>query len=83
MLTRHLLNGALSAAISVTVVLTLAGDGSEPGRTERPSANESDGSWDRTDIALTAGIAAFVSGACTSYFGDSWPQLVGPTGGTN
>ncbi|MDS0281023.1 hypothetical protein [Haloarcula onubensis] len=80
---RHLLNGALSFAISVTVVLTLAGEGREPGGAGRSASNESGGAWDRTDVALTAGIAAFVSGVCTSYFGDSWPRSTGPTGGTD
>ena len=54
-------NGVLSFAISVTVVLTLGG--------------QSDGPWDRTELALTAGIAALVSGVCTSYFGGNLRRL--------
>jgi|GEM_PF-1861284 ABC-type uncharacterized transport system permease subunit len=55
-------NGALSFAISVTVVLTVTSD--------------ADGPWDRREIALTAGIAAFVSGVCASYFGENLRRLV-------
>jgi len=72
MLIRHLLNGALSFAISVTVVLTLAGnDGGEPSGAGHPSADNSDPTWDRTDVVVTAAISAFLSGVCASYFGSS------------
>jgi len=50
-----LVNGVLSGAISVTVVLTVA--------------EEPDDAWDRTDLVVTAGISAFLSGVCASYFG--------------
>jgi len=60
MFTSALLNGVLSFAISLTVVLT-AGDAEE--------------SYDRTEVALTAGISAFLSGVCASYFGDEAAQL--------
>ena len=52
-----LVNGALAAAISATVVLTVA-DGS-------------DGTWDRRDLAVAAGISGFLSGVCASYFGNN------------
>jgi len=52
-----LVNGALSFAISLTVVLTLADDADE--------------TWDRADLVLVAGISAALSGFCTSYFGDN------------
>ena len=79
---RHLLNGALSFAISVTVVLTL-GDGGTEGIVGRPASNAADAVWDRTDLALTAGLAAFLSGVCTSYFGDNWSRLGRVTGTTD
>jgi len=53
-------NGALSFAISLTVVLTVADESDEP--------------WDRGDVAVAAGVSGFLSGACTSYFGDNWDR---------
>jgi len=54
-------NGALSFAISVTVVLTLSDD--------------ADGPWERTDLVAAAGLSAFLSGVCASYFGGDMSQL--------
>jgi len=56
-LSSALVNGALSFAVSVTMVLTVA--------------DESDGRLDRTDLAVAAGISGFLSGVCASYFGDN------------
>jgi len=50
-----LVNGALSFAVSVTMVLTVV-DGS-------------DDASNRRDVALAAGISGFFSGFCASYFG--------------
>ena len=54
-LSSALLNGTLSCAISVTMVLTVA--------------EESDEAWDKADLMAVAGISGFLSGACASYFG--------------
>ncbi|MBX0302280.1 hypothetical protein [Haloarcula salinisoli] len=48
---KSLINGVLSGAISVTVLLTVADD---------------DGQWGRTDVAGAAGLAAFCSGVVAS-----------------
>jgi hypothetical protein len=50
--TKALLNGVLASAISVTAILTMADD--------------SDGPWDRSDLAGAAGISAFLSGTLAS-----------------
>lgn len=60
MFTSALLNGALSFAISLTVVLTAA---------------DAEESYDRTEVALTAGISGFLSGVCASYFGADAARL--------
>lgn len=50
----HLVNGVVSLAISVAITVWLADDG--------------DGPWDLSDMALTAGVSGFFSGFFTSYF---------------
>ena len=50
----HLVNGIVSLAISVAITVWLADDG--------------DGPWDLSDMALSAGISGFFSGFFTSYF---------------
>jgi hypothetical protein len=49
----HLVNGVVSLVLSVAITVWMADD---------------DGPWDRSDMALTAGISGFFSGLFTSYF---------------
>ena len=49
-----LVNAVISLAISVGITVALA--------------NEDDGPWDLTDMALAVGISASLSGFFTSYF---------------
>ena len=51
---KHLINGVVSLAISVAITVWMADDG--------------DGPWNLSDLALTAGISGFFSGVFTSYF---------------
>ena len=53
-LTAALLDGALSFAVSVTMVLTF-GDDDDP--------------WDRQDLAGAAAVSAFLSAVCAGRFG--------------
>jgi hypothetical protein len=50
----HLVNGIVSLAISVGVTVALADD--------------DDGPWDLTEMALAVGVSAFLSGFFTSLF---------------
>jgi len=50
----HLVNGIVSLAISVAITVWMADD--------------DDGPWDLSDMALAAGISGFFSGLFTSYF---------------
>jgi len=52
--TKHLVNGIVSLVISVAITVWMADD--------------EDGPWDLTDMALTAGVSGFFSGYFTSYF---------------
>jgi hypothetical protein len=52
--TTDLVNGIVSLVVSVGITVALADDG--------------DGPWDLTDMALAVGISAFLSGFFTSYF---------------
>lgn len=51
---KHLLNGIVSLLISVVVTVALA--------------DEDDGPWDLTDVALSVAVSSFLSGFFTSYF---------------
>ena len=51
---QHLVNGVVSLVISVAVTVRMADD--------------DDGPWDLSDMALAAGISGFFSGLFTSYF---------------
>jgi hypothetical protein len=50
----HLVNGIASLVISVAITVYFADD--------------DDGPWDLSDMALTAGVSGFFSGLFTSYF---------------
>jgi len=50
----HLVNGLVSLVLSVAITVWLADD--------------DDGPWNLTDMALTAGVSGFFSGLFTSYF---------------
>ena len=52
--TKHLVNGIVSLVISVAITVYFADD--------------DDGPWDLSDMALTAGVSGFFSGLFTSYF---------------
>jgi len=54
--TKHLVNGIVSLAISVVVTVAMA--------------DEEDGPWDLTDVALAVAVSAFLSGFFTSYFAE-------------
>lgn len=51
---KHLVNGIVSLVISVGITVAMADD--------------DDGPWDLSDMALAVGISAFLSGFFTSYF---------------
>jgi hypothetical protein len=51
--TKHLLNGLISLVISIAVIVLTESDGYE---------------WKRSDALASIAIAAFLSGAFTSYF---------------
>lgn len=53
-LTSDLVNGIVSVVVSVGITVALA--------------DEDDGPWGLTDMALAVGISAFLSGFFTSYF---------------
>ena len=53
-LTADLVNGIVSVVVSVGITVALA--------------DEDDGPWGLTDMALAVGISAFLSGFFTSYF---------------
>lgn len=53
-LTADLVNGVVSLVVSVGITVALA--------------DEDDGPWGLTDMALAVGISAFLSGFFTSYF---------------
>lgn len=53
---KHLINGVVSLAISVAVTVLAADDG--------------DGPWDLTEVALAVAVSAFLSGFFTSYFAE-------------
>ena len=52
--TKHLVNGIVSLVISVAITVYMADD--------------DDGPWGLTDMALAAGVSGFFSGFFTSYF---------------
>ena len=52
--TKHVVNGIVSLVISVGITVWMA--------------DEDDGPWDLTDMALAVGISGFFSGFFTSYF---------------
>jgi len=51
---KHIVNGVVSLVISVGITVWMADD--------------EDGPWDLSDMAMTAGISGFFSGLFTSYF---------------
>lgn len=51
---KHLVNGVVSLAISVAVTVKLADD--------------DDGPWDLSEVALAVAVSAFLSGFFTSFF---------------
>lgn len=53
---KHLTNGIVSLVISVVVTVAAADDG--------------DGPWDLTEVALAVAVSAFLSGFFTSYFAE-------------
>ncbi|ESS06974.1 MAG: hypothetical protein A07HB70_00755 [uncultured archaeon A07HB70] len=53
-LTTDLVNGIVSLVVSVGITVALADD--------------DDGPWSLTEVALSVGISAFLSGFFTSYF---------------
>jgi len=55
-LVKHLINGVVSLAISVAATVKLA--------------DNDDGPWDLSEVALAVAVSAFLSGFFTSYFAD-------------
>ena len=55
-LLKHLVNGVVSLAISVAATVKLA--------------DNDDGPWDLSEVALAVAVSAFLSGFFTSYFAD-------------
>jgi hypothetical protein len=55
-LVKHLVNGVVSLAISVAATVKLA--------------DNDDGPWDLSEVALAVAVSAFLSGFFTSYFAD-------------
>lgn len=55
-LTKDVVNGVVSLAISVAITVRLADD--------------DDGPWDLSEVALAVAISAFLSGFFTSYFAE-------------
>ena len=53
---KHLLNGIVSLVISVAVTVVMADD--------------DDGPWDLSDMALAVAVSSFLSGFFTSYFAE-------------
>ncbi|MUV90006.1 hypothetical protein GJ629_08965 [Halapricum sp. CBA1109] len=53
---KHLLNGIVSLVISVVVTVVMADD--------------DDGPWDLSDMALAVAVSSFLSGFFTSYFAE-------------
>ncbi|WP_246981753.1 hypothetical protein [Halorientalis marina] len=53
-LAKHTVNGIISLVISVGVTVAMADD--------------EDGPWDLSEMALAVGLSAFLSGFFTSYF---------------
>jgi hypothetical protein len=53
---KHLVNGVVSLAISVAATVKLA--------------DNDDGPWDLSEVALAVAVSAFLSGFFTSYFAD-------------
>jgi len=53
---KHAVNGIVSLVISVGVTVAMADD--------------EDGPWDLTELALAVAVSAFLSGFFTSYFAD-------------
>jgi hypothetical protein len=53
---KHLLNGIVSLVISVAVTVAMADD--------------DDGPWDLSDMALAVAVSSFLSGFFTSYFAE-------------
>jgi hypothetical protein len=53
-LAKHTVNGIISLVISVGVTVAMADD--------------EDGPWDLSEMALAVGVSAFLSGFFTSYF---------------
>lgn len=53
-LLKHLVNGIIAVVISVGITVALADD--------------DDGPWDLSEVALSVAITAFFSGFFTSYF---------------
>jgi hypothetical protein len=55
-LAKHTVNGIVSLVISVGVTVAMA--------------DEEDGPWDLSDVALAVAVSAFLSGFFTSYFAE-------------
>jgi len=55
-LTKHLVNGVVSLVISVAATVKLA--------------DNDDGPWDLSEVAVAVAVSAFLSGLFTSYFAD-------------
>ncbi len=55
-LAKHLVNGVVSLVISVATTVKLA--------------DNDDGPWDLSEVALAVAVSAFLSGFFTSYFAD-------------
>ncbi len=55
-LAKHLVNGVVSLVISVAATVKLA--------------DNDDGPWDLSEVALAVAVSAFLSGFFTSYFAD-------------
>ncbi len=53
---KHLVNGIVSLVISVGITVA--------------TADDDDGPWSLSEVALAVGVSAFLSGFFTSYFAD-------------
>ena len=53
---KHFVNGTVSLVISVAITAL--------------AADDDDGPWDLTEVALSVAVSSFLSGFFTSYFAD-------------
>jgi hypothetical protein len=53
---KHLVNGIVSLVISVAITVL--------------AADDDDGPWDLSEVALSVAVSSFLSGFFTSYFAD-------------